>query len=172
MENEVSQTIKLAVEIIIVGILLFIISFFSYYSYAIYNKTNEDESSKQLVTESNTLYYYNDKDVNSSDVIDCIIGNARTYEFIISYNGEVCTLSHEDEGSQGVFYWTKDNIIKNINSSLGIDWNSNLSSKFYAELLWCKNGDTVIGTKSDLGINPIGNRCTGYSIAGVKFTLE
>ena len=173
MHDEVSKTIKLAVDVILASLLIFAIVAFAYYSHSAYKEELNNKSTQQLGQFDNKLYYYNNKEVSASDVIDCILSNARVYKFEVCGASNTSTLSTDQEGSLGVGFWSRDNIIHKIQNDLGLDWNSVLSNKFYAELIWTNSSYDVSGAEYTFSDKDQGSaNITGYQVAGVRFTLE
>lgn len=146
MERELSETIKICIELIVIASVIAVVAVFSRLTYSAETMIDQAKAAEANVADEAELYYYNNKVVSGADVVDCILKYPRTYDFKVTIGDTTYTFDYATEKS----------------SKLGLE-------------LWTENYILTVVTPNDLlksFKSEIIRDSTGYSVIGVAFEME
>lgn len=145
MHREISESIKMAFEIALIAMVIAVIAAFGYLAHMGEVIIDRDKMAKTYMEAASELYYYNDKIVKGSDVVDCIVTYPRTYKFEIVIGDTTYRFDHATEiaSDEGLNLWSIEYISTIITSS---DMNNSFTSKFIKN----ETGDVIEGIRFEM----------------------
>ena len=153
MDREVNLGFRMAMEIMLAGMVLWVIVLFTQVSKTTYI-TRENNRVLKINTEAYAqLYEYNSRSVTGSDVVDAIIMFARNYDFeVILSGGDTLKFNLDEENSinwqtgerYGDSLWSKEVIAE----LMGTD----ITSNFQSEIIRDTSNTYIIGLKFRKGV--------------------
>ena len=87
MENEVSDSIRIAVELIITALLLTMIVLFGFVSNRAVDDKDRADSAAEYMNEITDLYWYDDRVVTASDAMELMMTYPGQYNYYFEYRG-------------------------------------------------------------------------------------
>lgn len=87
MENEVSDSIRIAVELIITALLLTMIVLFGFVSNRAVDDKARADSAAEYMNEITDLYWYDDRVVTASDAMELMMTYPGQYNYYFEYRG-------------------------------------------------------------------------------------
>ena len=108
MENEVRDTIFISIEMLLAASVIALIALFGLYgtrAVAVKQQKNDVSNYMQAMDD---LYYYNNRAVNYSDVVEIILTKTDTYDWFI-VNGEGTVVAQMT--SKDATNWTKAQVV-------------------------------------------------------------
>lgn len=87
MENEVSDSIRIAVELIITALLLTMIALFGFVSNRAVDDKARADSAAEYMNEITDLYWYDDRVVTASDAMELMMTYPGQYNYYFEYRG-------------------------------------------------------------------------------------
>lgn len=145
MHREISESLKLGVEIALTAVIIAVVAAFGYMSHVGEIIVDRHDMAKTYMAAASELYYYNDKIVKGSDVVDCILTYPRTYVFEVVMGDTTYTFDHDTEVSsgEGLNLWSIEYISTVISGS---DMNNSFTSKFIKN----DTGDIIEGIRFEM----------------------
>lgn len=145
MHREISESIKIAFEIALIAMVIAVVASFGYMAHVGEVISDRDRMAENYMQAASELYYYNDKIVKGSDVVDCIVTYPRTYIFEVVIGDTTYRFDHATEISsdEGLNLWSLDYIGTIITSS---DMGNSFTSKFIKN----ETGDVIRGIRFEM----------------------
>lgn len=83
MDEEVRESIKIGIELIICAAIISIIATTLWFGNSLVSIRNAENASAILLEEQANLYKYSNTEITGSDVVDLIVTYARIYDFVV-----------------------------------------------------------------------------------------
>ena len=120
MDREIEYTTKLAIEVMLCAMIIFACGFFGSLSRTAYINRANEKVYQEYVENMANLYYYNDKIVHGSDIVELILSHPREYDYYFydSSNKLVGSLTAAGETAYSstyedhLYYWSESSIRK------------------------------------------------------------
>lgn len=145
MQREISEGVKLAFEIIMAAAIIGIVAMFGFIAHKSELIVENDRMTKVYMQGASQLYYYNNKVVKGSDVVDCIVTYPRTYIFKIVIGDTTYNFDHATEiaSGEGLNLWSLDYIGTIIKAT-------EMNNSFKSEFILNDTGDVIEGIRFEM----------------------
>lgn len=142
MHREISETIKICIELIAISVIVSIVVIFSSLTASAESTILQYKSAQNTVQDEAALYYYNNKLVTGADVVDCILKYPRTYDFKVTIGEKTYTFDRATEISSklGLKLWSEDYILTVVKPD-------DLVKSFRSEIIRDDTGYTILGVR-------------------------
>lgn len=142
MHREISETIKICIELVTMSVIVGIVVVLSGLTSKAENIIVQYETAKAVVQDEAALYYYNNKLVTGADVVDCILKYPRTYDFKVTIGDKTYTFDRATEISSklGLELWSEDYILTVVKPD-------DLVKSFRSEIIRDDTGYTILGVR-------------------------
>lgn len=118
MEHELSDSIRISVELVLISLILAIVGVLGFMSYRAYNNKQLNAGNASYMQSLKELYWYDNKVVNASDAVELMMTYPIKYTYIFEYRAPDGTLierrvrSAEDQADSTVpkGYWSESGV--------------------------------------------------------------
>lgn len=167
MEDILSKYITLTLEIVLCASILGVIAGFGSLSYRAHYDYSMAKNSKEIVEDKADLYYFDNKTVNASDIVEIMLTNNGKYDYRVTYYSAGAALSNPTEerirshsdrenyiGNHDLYkyYWSEESYKKMVE---GYE-----DQKFTARLMYSSDTD---------GDGTLDNFGDGVTVRGIQF---
>jgi uncharacterized protein with ATP-grasp and redox domains len=120
--QEVNDTLRLAMELVMFGVLCIMVVFLSTISRNMYSLKEEQEAVQEYMKEQSENYFFNYAEhIYGADIVEFIIKYDETYDYYITLkNGDIFTITKDyaqelkDEGKDSDILWSQEYLTNNV----------------------------------------------------------